>query len=118
MCAVASPERIVVSTVHSNADDMPIVVKRIAATAICAVAAGLGYRGSLQVINEIAPADRRAEVVASYLIRVFCGNALPVIGIGVISTLTSPITASLAFSAMIIVFALAALAFGIKCRPA
>jgi len=39
-------------------------------------------------------------------------------GIGVISTLTSPITASLAFLAMIIVFALAALASGIKGRPA
>jgi len=90
----------------------------IAATAMCAVAAGLGYRGSLQVVNEIAPADRRAEVLASYLICVFCGNALPVIGIGVISTLASPITASLAFSAMIIVFALAALAFGIKGRSA
>jgi MFS family permease len=94
------------------------MVIMIAATAICAVAAGLGYRGSLQIVNEIAPADRRAEVVASYLICVFCGNALPVIGIGVISTLTSPITASLTFSAMIIVCALAALAFGIKGRPA
>jgi len=36
----------------------------------------------------------------------------------VISTLASSITASLAFSAMIIVFALAALAFGIKGRSA
>ena len=31
----------------------------IVATAFCAVAAGLGYRGSLQVVNQIAP-DRNA----------------------------------------------------------
>jgi len=35
----------------------------IAATAICGVATGLGYRGSLQLVNQIAPDDRRAEVV-------------------------------------------------------
>ncbi|MDB5604046.1 MAG: putative multidrug efflux protein [Bradyrhizobium sp.] len=29
-------------------------------TAVVAVSAGLGYRGSLQVVNQIAPADKRA----------------------------------------------------------
>ena len=86
----------------------------VAATALCAAAAGLGYRGSLQVVNEIAPKERRAEVVSSYLICVFCGNALPVIGIGVISTLAGSTAASVAFAAMIIVFALSAFAFGVK----
>ena len=44
---------------------------------------GLGYRGSLEVINRIAPADRRSEVVSSSLIALFAGNSVPVIGIGV-----------------------------------
>ncbi|RVC55745.1 MFS transporter, partial [Mesorhizobium sp. M4B.F.Ca.ET.088.02.2.1] len=35
----------------------------IAATGLCGVAAALGYRGGLQVVNQIAPDDRRAEVV-------------------------------------------------------
>ena len=86
----------------------------IAATALCGIAAGLGYRGSLQVVNQIAPQDRRAEVVSSYMLCAFSGNALPVIGVGVISTLASPTTASLAFAVMICVFALVALFFGIK----
>jgi predicted MFS family arabinose efflux permease len=90
---------------------MPLM---LIATAACAVAAALGYRGSLQVINEIAPADRRAEVVSSYMICVFCGNALPVIGIGVLATFASPAVASLAFAALIIVFAVGALIFGAK----
>jgi MFS family permease len=86
----------------------------IVATAACAIAAALGYRGSLQVTNQIAPPDRRAEIVSSYLICAFAGNALPVIGVGVISTLAGPIAASLAFAATIVVFALTALYFGTR----
>jgi MFS family permease len=89
----------------------------IIATAVCAVAAGLGYRGSLQVTNQIAPQDRRAEIVSSYFICAFAGNALPVIGIGVISTFAGPIAASSAFAATIVVFALLALYFGARYLP-
>jgi MFS family permease len=86
----------------------------IVATAACGVSSALGYRGSLQVVNQVAPEDRRAEVVSSYFVCCFCGNALPVIGIGVISTLASSAVASLSFGAMIVLFAIAALFFGIK----
>jgi MFS family permease len=86
----------------------------VVATAVCGLAAGLGYRGSLQVVNQIAPEDRRAEVVSSYFVCGFSGNALPVIGVGVISTLASSTTASLVFAATISIFALVALGFGTK----
>jgi hypothetical protein len=36
-----------------------------AATAVVAVSAGLGYRGSLQVVNQSAPAGERAAAVVS-----------------------------------------------------
>lgn len=88
----------------------------IASTATCGVAAGLGYRGSLQVVNQIAPDDRRAEVVSAYFICCFLGNALPVIGIGVLSTVTSMTVASLVFAATIAAFAVVALMFGLKYR--
>ncbi|WFP60143.1 MFS transporter [Mesorhizobium sp. WSM4904] len=83
-------------------------------TALCGVAAAFGYRGGLQVVNHIAPADRRAEVVSAFFVCCFCGNALPVIGIGVLSSLTSAIVASLAFAGMITIFALVALGFGLR----
>ncbi len=89
----------------------------IAATAVCAIAAGLGYRGSLQVTNQIAPLDRRSEIVSSYLICGFIGNALPVIGVGVISTFAGAVTASLAFAVTIVIFALVALYFGWRHLP-
>lgn len=86
----------------------------IVATAACGVAAGLGYRGSLQVVNQIAPQDERAAVVWFYFVCGFTGNALPVIGVGVISTFASPTIASLVFAVMISLFAVVALFFGIK----
>lgn len=96
------------------AKSMPALV---VATAVCAAASGLGYRGSLQVANQIAPPERRAEIVSSYFICGFAGNALPVIGVGVISTLAGPIAASLAFAVTIAAFALTALFFGVRYLP-
>lgn len=86
----------------------------IVATALCGVAAALGYRGGLQVVNQIAPAKRRAEVVSAFFICCFCGNALPVIGIGVLSSWANATVASLAFAGMITIFSLVALGFGAK----
>jgi hypothetical protein len=86
----------------------------IVATAASGITAGLGYRGSLQVVNQIAPENRRTEVVSSHFVCGFSGNALPVVGVGVISTLASATTASLAFAATISLFALVALVFGIR----
>ena len=88
----------------------------IAATACCAVAAALGYRGSLQVVNQIAPEQQRASIVSTYFICAFTGNALPVIGVGVISTMAGAVVADTAFAALIIVFALAALAMRVIYR--
>jgi len=65
-------------------------------------------------VNQIAPEDRRAEVVSSYFVCGFSGNALPVVGIGIISSLANPIVASSAFAATIVAFAVVAIFFGIR----
>jgi MFS family permease len=87
------------------------------AAAVGGVAGGLGYRGSLEVINRIAPADRRAEVVSSYLIALFAGNSLPVIGIGLLSAATDSLVAHVVFAAVISVLAVIAAAAGRKFTP-
>ncbi len=89
----------------------------LAATAAGGVAGGLGYRGSLEVINRIAPADRRSEVVSSYLIALFAGNSLPVIGIGVLAALSDARVAHVTFAAVISVLAGVAALTGIKYAP-
>jgi MFS family permease len=85
-------------------------------TAVVGVSAGLGYRGSLQVVNRIAPPQERAAVVSSYFVCCFLGNALPVIGVGVLSTFTSMTIADIAFACMIAAFAAVALVFGLNKR--
>jgi hypothetical protein len=74
-------------------------------------------QGGLQVVNQIPPEDRRAEVISSYMLMGFLGNALPVIGVGVLSKLASPRAANLGFAAAIGAVSLAALMTGIKLVP-
>jgi sugar phosphate permease len=87
------------------------------AAALCGVAGGLGYRGSLEVINRIAPADRRSEVVSSYLIALFAGNSLPVIGIGLLAAMAGALVAHVTFAAVITALAGIAIPTGIKYAP-
>jgi predicted MFS family arabinose efflux permease len=88
---------------------MPIL---LIGTALSGTAAALGYRGSLQVVNEIAPSDRRAEVISTYLICCYVGNSVPVIGVGVLQSVSTPIIASSAFALTIAMFAIVALLTG------
>ena len=81
------------------------------------VSGGLGYRGSLEVINSIAPADQRSEVVSSYLVVCFAGNSLPVIGIGLVSAVAGSLAADATFAAVITVLAGIAFLTGIKYGP-
>jgi len=83
-------------------------------TSLGGISTALGYRGSLQVINQIAPNNRRAEVVSCYLVCGFCGNSLPVIGVGLISSIWTPMVASYVFALTIAIFALMALVTGMK----
>ena len=87
------------------------------AAAVGGLAGGLGYRGSLEVINRIAPSDRRSEVVSSYMIAVFAGNSVPVIGIGFLSAATTGLTAHVIFAAVLTVLAGIALLTGLKYAP-
>ena len=80
----------------------------LVATLSAGIAAALGYRGSLQVVNEIAPAQQRGEVVSTYLIAVYLGNSVPIIGVGLLAAYTTPIFADLMFAIILAVLAGAA----------
>lgn len=90
----------------------------LAAAAAGGIAASLGTRGSLQVVNGIAPSDRRGEMVSSYFLFAFAGNSLPVIGVGLLSAKTSPGTAEIVFAVVIAVLAAIGLMIGSRYDPA
>jgi MFS family permease len=78
------------------------------------ISTGLGYCGSLQVVNKIAPDDQRSEVVSSYLIACYLGNSVPVVGIGFLSRIASSMTAHLVFGVVVAAFAAVGLFAGIR----
>jgi MFS family permease len=88
-----------------------------AGAAITGIAVALGFRGSLQVVNEIAPEEQRAEVVSSYLVATYLGNALPVLGVGVLSVFIDAQAANYVFAAVIAAIALGALAASFGVQP-
>jgi hypothetical protein len=83
-------------------------------TVVAGAATVLAYRGSLQVASELAPAGRRAEMISSYILIAYCANSLPVLGIGILGSLTSSLTADITFAC--INAALAALALFVGAR--
>jgi MFS family permease len=90
---------------------MPILVL---GTTLSGAASALGYRGSLAVINTIAPEERRAEVVSTYLVSGFIGNSLPIIGVGALSAWLGSVWAGTIFAGTIGAFALVAILAGVK----
>jgi MFS family permease len=89
----------------------------IACTALGGASAALGFRGSLQVVNELVPVERRAEVISTYYLITFVGNSLPVIGVGIMTATVSRFAASVAFAATIAILAIAALLTSVRLRP-
>ena len=85
----------------------------VADSVLAGVATALGYRGSLQVVNEIAPGARRAELLSSYLVACYAGVSLPLIGIGLLSRLVDSLIANVIFAIAIAAFAAYALLFGL-----
>jgi MFS family permease len=73
----------------------------VAATFVCGAALGLGYRGSLQAINQMAPAESRAELVSSYLLACYSANALPALGVGLLSRAVEPELAHAVFACVL-----------------
>ena len=96
------------------ARSLPLV---IVAAGLTGISGGLGYRGTLEVINRIAPADRRSEVVSSYLIALFAGNSVPVIGIGLLAAAATPLAAHVTFAVVTTMLAGIAAWTGIKYAP-
>jgi MFS family permease len=96
------------------AQSLPLL---LIAAALAGIAGGLGYRGTLEVVNRIAPADRRSEVVSSYLIALFGGNSVPVIGVGLLAAATTPLAAHVTFAIVVSLLAGIAALTGVKYAP-
>jgi MFS family permease len=84
------------------------------ATIVGGAATGMGYRCSLQIVNGLAPDDDRSEVVSAHLIVCYSAISLPVIGIGLLGQIASPLAANAVFAGVIAAAAIVALAVEMK----
>jgi predicted MFS family arabinose efflux permease len=84
----------------------------IVATALGGVASALGFRGSLQEANRMAPAGQRAELLSAYLLCCYTGNSLPAVGIALLSRTVGHLWADVVFAAVSAALSVIALTVG------
>ncbi|WP_433174696.1 MFS transporter [Actinoallomurus sp. CA-150999] len=65
----------------------------LTATVVAGAGQGLVFLGSLTLVNNAAPAERRAEVMAGFFVVIYLGVGVPVIGVGLLATATGLLTA-------------------------
>jgi MFS family permease len=85
------------------------VVLLVAAAVLAGCGLGLAFMGALRDVSELAPADRRGDVVASFYVATYIGTALPVIGVGLLADKAGLFTAVQIFGYAAIAVCLAGL---------
>jgi len=110
----ATPIGMALLVASQQLGSMPLL---LLGTGACGVVGALGYRGGLAVANGLAPPERRAEVVSAFFVCCFCGNALPIIGVGALTLVVPPQTADLAFAVLVTAISAIAAIASLRCRP-
>ncbi|MFH5181419.1 MFS transporter [Paenibacillus sp. TAB 01] len=54
-------------------------------TATAGIGQGLSFKGSMQLVNAIAPPEHKAKIISSLYICVYIGVGIPIIGVGLLS---------------------------------
>jgi MFS family permease len=70
-------------------------------TAVGGIGIGLAFMGSLAAINQIAPPERKSEMVSAFFVVAYIGITIPVVGVGLIAQETSLFAASLCLAAVL-----------------
>jgi MFS family permease len=81
----------------------------VAGGVVAGLGQGLSFRAGLAAVNELAPADRRAEVASSFFIVAYVAISVPVVGVGLVADLTSLRTAGLIFAGLVALLAMTVL---------
>jgi MFS family permease len=89
----------------------------LVASIVTGAAMALGYRSSLEIINEIAPGEQRAEVVSTFLLVCYTANAIPVIGVGLLALAIGPENAHRVFAGVLAALGIVACAIGARYLP-
>jgi F0F1-type ATP synthase membrane subunit c/vacuolar-type H+-ATPase subunit K len=78
-------------------------------TGLAGIGIGLGFASTLAALNALAGDDDRTKLLTSYFVITYFAAAVPVVGIGVITELWSPLAADISFACVVGLMALGAL---------
>ncbi len=65
----------------------------VASALIAGIGQGLAFMGAVRHANQIAPKDTHAAVISAFYVATYLGVGVPVIGVGLLATVTSTTTA-------------------------
>ncbi len=93
------------------------LVLLVVASVVNGAAMAFGYRASLQIVNALAPEQRRAELVSAYLLVCYGANSLPVIGVGALSLAVEPAVAHRILAGVLVALAAVACVATVRYAP-
>jgi hypothetical protein len=88
-----------------------------ASAAVLGAGHGLAYLGSQELIDRIAPKDRRAEVFSGFQLGLYVGATVPAIGVGFAARAIGLSTATLLFLALVAALAIVGLSWITRVGP-
>jgi MFS family permease len=79
------------------------------ATIVGGLASGLGYRATLQEVNDLSSSENRAKVVSLYMMVLYLGLSIPVLGVGFLTSYAGSLMANATFGLVVIALSLGAI---------
>ena len=81
----------------------------LVSTIIGGLASGLGYRATLQEVNDLSSSENRAKVVSLYMMVLYLGLSIPVLGVGFLASYAGSLMANATFGLVVIALSLGAI---------
>jgi MFS family permease len=88
---------------------LPNLAIFLAGTVIAGLGTGLAFMGSIAAINQVAPPNRRGELVSAYFVAAYIGLSIPVIGVGFLIDAIGFVVGTLILAAVLAIILLATL---------
>ena len=58
------------------------IILLIVSTIVTGAGQGLAFMGSMALIGQVAPPERRGDVISSFYVVIYCGVGIPILGVG------------------------------------
>jgi MFS family permease len=107
------PIGLLVMTLALPAKSLPLF---LTGSMVGGAGAGFAFRAAVLGVNAFAPTQRRGEVLSTFFVVAYIGIIVPVVGVGLLLTVTTLLTAAITFAVLLTVLAAIAATMLIRMR--